>query len=129
MTCAAVLTLVAPAAALADKPGSPPAQSHGGNPSHGAPTTTTTTTTATTTTTPAVGSAQSARGVVQTVSSVAVVVRQLDGSAVIVPIDRKTHVFVNNKLTQWDDVRPGFVLVASWKAGKPATTLRFLRPA
>ena len=65
----------------------------------------------------------------QSVGSTTVVVKQLDGSAVTVPVDRRTtQVFVNNKHAQWTDVKPGYVLSATWKAGKPAPTLRFSRP-
>ena len=82
-----------------------------------------------TTTTAAPGSSQGAQGVVQSVGSTSVVVKQLDGSAVTVPVDRRTtQVFVNNKHAQWTDVKPGYVLSATWKAGKPAPTLRFSRP-
>ncbi len=82
-----------------------------------------------TTTTAAPGSSQGAQGVVQSVGSTSVVVKQLDGSVVTVPVDRRTtQVFVNNKHAQWTDVKPGYVLSATWKAGKPAPTLRFSRP-
>ena len=70
----------------------------------------------------------SVQGVVQSVLPAAVVVRQLDGSAVNVPIDRKTRLFVNGKLARPADVKPGFVLVATWKAGRPAMILRFVKP-
>ena len=43
------------------------------------------------------GSALAVQGVVQSVSASAVLVKQLDGSAVIVPVDRRTQVFVNGK--------------------------------
>jgi hypothetical protein len=82
-----------------------------------------------TTTTAAPGSSQAAQGVVQSVGSTSVVVKQLDGTVVSVPVDRRTtQVFVNNKHSQWTDVKPGYVLSATWKAGKPAPTLRFSRP-
>jgi hypothetical protein len=82
-----------------------------------------------TTTTSAPGSSQGTQGVVQSVGSTTVVVKQLDGSVVTVPVDRRTtQVFVDNKHAQWADVKPGYVLSATWKAGKPAPTLRFSRP-
>jgi hypothetical protein len=104
--------LVAPSAAFASD--------HGSQSQHGKPGPVTTVTSP--------GSSQSAQGVVQSVSPSAVVVKQLDGKTITVPVDRKSQVFVNNKTAHWADVRPGFVLAASWKAGKPATTLRFVRP-
>jgi hypothetical protein len=84
-------------------------------------------TTATTVSSP--GSALAVQGVVQSVSASAVLVKQLDGSAVIVPVDRRTQVFVNGKTAGWGDVKPGFVLIASWQAGRPASALHFLRPS
>jgi hypothetical protein len=68
------------------------------------------------------------QGVVQSVSASAVSVRLLDGTPSSVPYDKKTEVLVNGKTGRITDVRPGFVLVASWKAGKQATMLRFVRP-
>ena len=83
----------------------------------------------TTTTTATPGSSQGAQGVVQSVGSATVVVKQLDGSVVTVPVDRRTtQVFINNKHAQWIDVKPGYVLSATWKAGRPVPTLRFSRP-
>ena len=82
-----------------------------------------------TSTTPPAGSSLSAQGVVQSVGSTTLVVRQLDGSTVTVPFDRRsTQFYVDNKHAQWTDVKPGYVLSATWKAGKPAPTLRFSRP-
>jgi hypothetical protein len=75
------------------------------------------------------GATLAVQGVVQAVSASTVLVKQLDGSAVIVPIDRRTQVYVNGRSAAWGDVKPGFVLIASWQAGKPATALRFLRPS
>jgi hypothetical protein len=110
----AALVLAAPAAALA-KDGGP----HGGKqgPVYS------------TVTTPSAGSSMSAQGVVQSVSTTTVVIKQLDGTTVSVPVDRKTtQIFVNNKHVQLSDVKPGYVLSASWKAGKAAPTLKFVRP-
>ena len=69
------------------------------------------------------------QGVVQSVSGSAVVVRQLDGSAVSVAIDRGTKITVNGRPGKINDVKPGFVLVTTVKAGQPAPVLRFLRPS
>ena len=69
------------------------------------------------------------QGVVQSETAAVVVVRQLDGTTVNVPYDKKTQFFIDGKKAGADEVRSGYVLVASWSAGKPATTLRFLRPS
>ena len=67
-------------------------------------------------------------GVVRSVSGSAVIVRQLDGSTVSVGISRNTHITVDGHPTKVSDVKPGFVLVTSVKAGQAASTMRFLRP-
>ena len=69
------------------------------------------------------------QGVVQSVSGSAVLVRQLDGSTVTVAIDRGTKISVNSRFGKISDVKPGFVLVTTVKAGQPASVLRFLRPS
>src|SRR4051794_30265644 len=63
------------------------------------------------------GSNQRVQGVVQSLTLAAVVVKQLDGTTVNVPFDRKTVFFVNRKPAHPADVKPGYVLVATWKAG------------
>jgi hypothetical protein len=75
------------------------------------------------------GSSVSVQGVVQAVFASTVLVKQLDGSAVVVPVDRRTQVFVNGHSAPWNVVKPGFVLIASWQVGRPAALLRFLRPS
>lgn len=102
--------------------------------SHGAPSHSPSSGKSPTTTTPAPFPTQSSgtvsvQGVVQSVSDSAVSVKLLDGTPSSVPYDRKTQVLVNGKSARITDVRPGFVLAASWKAGKPATILRFVRPS
>ena len=72
---------------------------------------------------------QIVQGVVQSVSTSVVFVRQLDGSTLSVPVDRKTRITVNGRSARITDVKPGYVLVAAWKAGQPATILRFVRPS
>jgi hypothetical protein len=84
----------------------------------------------TTTVAPAsVGGSASVEGVVQAVFASTVLVKQLDGNAIVVPVDRRTQVLVNGRQAQWSDVKPGFVLIASWQPGRPAALLRFLRPS
>jgi hypothetical protein len=74
-----------------------------------------------------VAGTQSVQGVVQSVAPSTVVVRELDGTIVGVPIGARTKVTVDGKSARIGDVKPGYVLVATWKAGQPAPTLRFLR--
>ena len=77
---------------------------------------------------PAATATVTVQGVVQSVSGSAVVVRQLDGSTVSVGISRNTHITVDGHPAKVSDVKPGFVLVTSVKAGQAASTMRFLRP-
>ena len=67
-----------------------------------------------TTTTAAPGSSQGAQGVVQSVGSTSVVVKQLDGSSVTVPVDRRTtQVFVDGKPRQSDRRQAGLRALAN----------------
>jgi hypothetical protein len=63
-------------------------------------------------------------GIVQSVSATTILIRELDGSAVSVPVAPITRVFVDGKLASLGHVRPGFVASAAWKAGKPAALLQ-----
>jgi hypothetical protein len=63
-------------------------------------------------------------GIVQSVSAGAIVLRELDGSTVSVPVGSSTHVFVDGKKASIRDVKVGFVASATWKAGKPAPVLK-----
>jgi hypothetical protein len=69
------------------------------------------------------------RGIVWLVSAKAVVLKELDGSTVTVPVDTKTRVLVDGKPGSLDEVKPGFVAVATWQAGKPARVLRTFDPS
>ena len=69
-------------------------------------------------------SAGSEQGIVQSVSMKAVVLKALDGSVVTVFVVPSTRVFVDGVLASLHDVKPGFVAVVSWKAGKPARELQ-----
>jgi hypothetical protein len=71
------------------------------------------------------GVAVAAQGVVQSISSTSVTVRQLDGTTVAVPVGRQTAVYIDGKSARLGAARPGDVLVASWTSGQPATVLRF----
>jgi uncharacterized Zn-binding protein involved in type VI secretion len=83
----------------------------------------------TTTVSHAGGATVSVQGVVQSVSGSAVVVRQLDGSTVSVGINRNARITVDGRPGKISDVKPGYVLVTTVKAGEPTAALRFLRPS
>jgi hypothetical protein len=70
------------------------------------------------------GRAHQARGIVQAISSSAVVLKQLDGRTVTVSLDARTHVFVDWKRAPLAAVKPGYGAVVIWQAGKPARELR-----
>jgi hypothetical protein len=72
--------------------------------------------------------AQSVQGVVQAVVAGAVVLRELDGSSVRVPVGPKTRVFVDGKRALLGDVEAGYVVIASWKARNPTSDLQALSP-
>jgi len=75
------------------------------------------------------GALVSVQGVVQSVSASTVLVKQLDGSAVIVPVDKTTQFYVNGKPAHIGDVKRGFVLIGTFQSGRPASVLRFTRPS
>ena len=63
-------------------------------------------------------------GIVQSVSAKAIVLRELDGRTVSIPVALSTHVFVDGKRASLRDVKAGFVASAAWKAGKSARCSR-----
>ena len=121
LACLATVALAAAGPALADD--------HGGNGSQSKPSTRHAPAVTSTSTPAPQSGTQSVRGVVQVVGASGVMVKQLDGSVVNVPVDRKTKVYLDGKPARLVDVKPGAILVASWKAGQPADTLRFVRPS
>jgi len=64
------------------------------------------------------------KGIVQSVSPKAIVLRELDGSAVRVPVGPSTRIFVDGKRATLHDIRRGFVATATWTAGRPARVLQ-----
>jgi len=70
--------------------------------------------------------ARSGQGIVLSVSARAVVLKELDGSTVSVPVDAKTRVLVDGKPASLRAVKPGFVAVAKWRAGKATQELQAL---
>lgn len=73
---------------------------------------------------PAARSGGTGLGIVQSASARAVVLKKLDGSTVRVPVDAKTRVLVDGKPASLRAVKPGFVAVAKWKAGKATKELQ-----
>jgi hypothetical protein len=67
---------------------------------------------------------QTDQGVVQSVSANAIVLKELDGSSVSVPVNAQTRVLVDGRPALLREVKPGFVAIAKWKDGKPAHDLR-----
>jgi hypothetical protein len=70
------------------------------------------------------GYRQIRRGIVQAVFTRAVVLKQLDGTTLTVPVDARTRVLVDGRRSMLTDVKPGFVAVAVLKPGGPAQELR-----
>jgi hypothetical protein len=68
-------------------------------------------------------------GIVQAVRARAIVVRQLDGSVLRVPVSARTRVFVDGVRATLGDVRPGFVVQFSGRAGWAVRTLRAVDPS
>ena len=64
------------------------------------------------------------RGIVQSVSAVAVVLKQLDGTTVTVGVDSSTLVHVNGQPATLADVHPGAVAAAFRRRRGPALELR-----
>ena len=75
------------------------------------------------------GPAQNHQGVVQAVTPSGVLLKQLDGSLVTVPVDGRTRILVNGRPGLLHDVRPGFVAAARWQAGRPTNRLETVDPA
>jgi hypothetical protein len=73
--------------------------------------------------------AGSVHGIVQSVGAGVVVVTQIDGSTVGVPVASSTRVFVDGQRVSLTGVQPGFVASASWKAGKAAGELFVFDPS
>ena len=63
-------------------------------------------------------------GIVQSVSPKAIVLRELDGSTVRVPVALSTRVFVDGRRATLHDIRRGFVATATGSAGKPARVIQ-----
>jgi len=69
------------------------------------------------------GTSQTEQGVVQSISSRTLVLRELNGTVVTISIGAQTEIFVDGRPARAADVRPGFVVVAS----SSGSELRFVR--
>lgn len=64
------------------------------------------------------------RGVVQSVSPTRIVLRELDGSTIAVPIGARTRVLLNGLPATIGDIRPGFVAAVAHDGSAPARVIR-----
>ena len=93
------------------------------------PPTTTTPRPPTTTVPPAPrGPVLSDRGIVQSAASDAVVLRALDGSSIVVPIDGRTRVYVGDRPAAAADIQPGSVATVRHQQAGPALDIRIAIP-
>lgn len=64
------------------------------------------------------------RGVVQSVSATRIVLRELDGNTVSIPVGPGTLVLVNGLDATLEDVQPGFVAAVAHRGSGPARLIR-----
>jgi hypothetical protein len=64
------------------------------------------------------------RGVVQSVSSTLIVLRELDGSTVALQVGARTRVLLNGQPATLTDIRPGFVAAVTHNGSAPARVVR-----
>jgi len=116
---ALVLALAVAPAGLAANPnaaaGSKPAPSQNQNGKNGKP--------------PSAGNSSSHaeqidQGVVQSIAGGTVILKELDGSAVSIPVDQGTVILVDGRQGDLHNVKPGFVVIAKWKPGGTAQLLQ-----
>jgi len=67
---------------------------------------------------------QTDQGVVQSIAGGTVVLKELDGSAVSIPVDQGTVILVDGRQGALRAVKPGFVAIAKWKPGGTAQLLQ-----
>jgi hypothetical protein len=70
------------------------------------------------------GPVRGGNGIVQSIRPHAVVVRQLDGRVLRVPVGPRTTVFVDGVRSSLDQVKPGFVVTFAVRAGRAALEVR-----
>ena len=76
------------------------------------------------TATAAVGELEIDRGVVQSVSTTQIVLRELDGSSVALAVNGSTQVLLNGSPAQLADIQPGFVAAVAHNGPRPARIIR-----
>jgi hypothetical protein len=64
------------------------------------------------------------QGVVQSIAGGTVILKELDGSAVSIPVDQGTVILVDGRQGDLRNVKPGFVAIAKWKPGGTAQLLQ-----
>ena len=64
------------------------------------------------------------RGVVQSISTTQIVLRELDGSSVALAVSSATQVLLNGSPAQLTDIRPGFVAAVAHNGARPARLIR-----
>lgn len=64
------------------------------------------------------------RGVVQSAGPQRIVLRELDGSTVAIPVDPATRVRLNGRPAAIGDVLPGFVAIVQHNGSRPARVIR-----
>jgi hypothetical protein len=67
---------------------------------------------------------QTDQGVVQSIAGGTVILKELDGSAVSIPVDQGTVILVDGRQGALRAVKPGFVAIAKWKPGGTAQLLQ-----
>lgn len=69
------------------------------------------------------------RGIVQSVSVRRIVIAQLDGTTLAIPLDARTRVLLDGRAAAIADVRPGDVAAVVHPPGGPARAVRAFAPA
>ena len=72
----------------------------------------------------AVGELEIDRGIVQSVSTSQIVLRELDGSSVSLVVNADTRVLLNGSPAQLADIKPGFVAAVGHNGDRPARYVR-----
>ena len=68
------------------------------------------------------------RGIVQAATPDALVLRALDGSSLVVPVDGRTQVYVGGRAAAVADIQPGSVVTVRYQQAGPAIDIRVALP-